>query len=213
MTLPDIARQANGYILNAAQPRRTVLLHTRDSGFTVAESVTDFTHRRSHPLICLVSFSDGAITHLAEGRRGHAGGTGLRRLNLLNLPPGSFGAVVDAVQKLLPESNRLLECFSESRRNLIARLGREVRTILAYQKETVATTLTLAGIERQELKDWRPASRTVGFSPSLTALPRLTYERPRSSSTIWAPFPDSRPFAGPNIQRPCSRTTVSASRS
>ena len=190
MTLPDIARQANGYILNVAQPRRTVLLHARDSGFTVAESVTDFTHRRSHPLICFVSFSDGAITHLAEGRRGHPGGTGLRRLNLLNLtkigtpvpyeavlpilplrfrlhverrfagggllPPGSFGAVVDAVRKLLPESNRLLERFSESRRYLIADLGREVRTILAHQKETVATALTLAGIERQELQDWRP---------------------------------------------------------
>ena len=46
--------------------------------------------------------------------------------------------------------------FSESRRHLIADLGGEVRTILAYQKETVATALTLAGIERQELQDWRP---------------------------------------------------------
>ena len=134
--------------------------------------------------------SDGAITHLAEGRRGHKGGTGLRRLNLLNLtrlgtpvpyeavlpilplrlrihvetrfanggllPPSSFGAVVDAVRTLLPEANRLLERFSESRRRLIADLSGEARTSLAYQKETVATALTLAGIERQELQDWRP---------------------------------------------------------
>ena len=72
------------------------------------------------------------------------------------LPPGSFGAVVDAVRKLLPESTRLLERFSKSRRRLIADLGGKARTALAYQKETVATALTLAGIEQQELQDWRP---------------------------------------------------------
>ena len=190
MTSPDIAGKANGYVLNVAQPRRTVLLDARDWGSAVAESVPDFTHPRSHPLICFVSFSDGAITHLAEGRRGHRGGTGLRRLNLLNLtrlgtpvpyeavlpilplrlrihvetrfanggllPPSSFGAVVDAVRTLLPEANRLLERFSESRRRLIADLSGKACTSLAYQKETVATALTLAGIERQELLDWRP---------------------------------------------------------
>ena len=190
MTPPDIVREANGYVLNVALPRRAVLLHARDWGSAVAESVPDFTHRRSHPLICFVSFSDGVITHVAEGRRGHQGGTSLRRLNLLRmtklgtpvpyeavlpilplrfrhhvetrfadgglLPPGSFGAFVDAVRTLLPESNRLLERFSESRRRLIADLSREVRTALAYQKETVATALTLAGIERQKLQDWRP---------------------------------------------------------
>ena len=190
MTLHDIARKANGYILNVAQPRRTVLLDARDSGSAVAESVPDFTHRKSHPLICFVSFSDGVITHLAEGRCGRPAGTGLRRLNLLNLtnlgtpvpyedvlpilpqrfrlhverrfadggllPPGSFGAVVDAVRELLPEATRLLERFSKSRRRLIANLGSEARTALAYQKETVATALTLADIKRQELQDWQP---------------------------------------------------------
>ena len=85
MTLHDIARKANGYVLNVAQPRRTVLLDARDSGSAVAESVPDFTHRKSHPLICFVSFSDGVITHLAGGRCGRPAGTGLRRLNLLNL--------------------------------------------------------------------------------------------------------------------------------
>ena len=188
--MPDIARQAGGYILNVAGSRRTALLDARDSDDAVAESVTDFTHSRSHPLICFVSFLDGTITHLAEGRRGQLAGTGLRRLNLQNLteigtpvayeavlailpqgfrlhvetrfadggllPPASFGAFVDAVRSLLPESNRLLERFSESRRRLIADISRRARTALAYQKETVATALTLAGMERQELQDWRP---------------------------------------------------------
>ena len=188
--MPDIEHQAGGYILNVAEPRREVLLDARASGVAVAESVADFMHSRSYPLICFVSFADGAITHLAEGRLGRPAGTRLRRLNLLNLteigrplqyaavlailprrfrphvearfaeggllPPGSFGALVDAVRSLLPESNRLLERFSESRRRLIAGLSGQARTSLAYQKETVATALTLAGMERQQLQDWRP---------------------------------------------------------
>ena len=188
--MPDIARQAGGYILNVAGPRRTVLLDARASGLAVAESVPDFIHSRSHPLICFVSFSDGAITHLAEGRLGRRAGTDLRRLNFQDLteigtpvpyaevlailpgrfrphvetrfahggllPPASFGAFVDAVRNLLPQSNRLLERFSESRRRLIADLSGDARAALAYQKETVATALTLAGMERQELQDWRP---------------------------------------------------------
>ena len=60
------------------------------------------------------------------------------------------------MRDILPESNRLLERFSESRRQLIADLSGEARTALAYQKETVGTALTLAGIERQGLQDWRP---------------------------------------------------------
>ena len=102
MTLPDIARQANGYILNVTQHRRAVLLDAHDSGSTVAESVTDFTHRKSHPLICFVSFSDRAITHLAEGRRGHRGGTDLRRLNLLNLTKIGTPVPYEAVLRILP---------------------------------------------------------------------------------------------------------------
>ena len=188
--MPDISRQAGGYILNVAEPRRTVLLDARALGRPVAESVPDFVHRKSHPLICFVSFSDGAITHVAEGRLGLPAGTGLRRLNLLNLteietpvqytavfavlpqkfrrhverrcadggvlPAGSFRAFVDAVRSLVPQSNRLLERFSESRTRLIAGLSGAARSALAYQKETVATALTLAGMERQQLRDWQP---------------------------------------------------------
>ena len=186
----DTVRQAGGYILNVAESRRPKLLDARDSGDDVAESVPDFKHPRGYPLICFVSFRDGAITHLAEGRCGHRAGTDLRRLNLVNLnrvgtpvpyravlrklpphfrshvetrcidggllPHGSFGAFVDAVRDVLPEANRLLERFSESRRRLIAELKTEARVALAYQKETVATALTFAGLDREELGDWQP---------------------------------------------------------
>ena len=68
--MPEVERQARRYILNVAQPRRTVLLDASASGAAVAESVADFQHSRNHPLICFVSFADNAITHLAEGRLG-----------------------------------------------------------------------------------------------------------------------------------------------
>ena len=226
--MPDIARQAGGYILNVAGPRRTALLDARASGAAVAESVTNFTHRRSHPLICFVSFSDSAITHLAEGRLGRLGGTDLRRLNILNftelrtpvryaavleilpqrfrphvetrfadgglLPPGSFGAVVDAVRSLLPESNRLLERFSESRRRLIADLSGEARTALAYQKETVATALTLAGMERQKLQDWRPRLENGQVRSFLEWISHLTQVARLSSMGAWGPLSASSLF-------------------
>lgn len=62
--------------------------YTRSSTHpAVAEAVPEFTHSRSHPLICFIGFEDGALTHLALGQRGVRAGTGLRRLNLEDLTP------------------------------------------------------------------------------------------------------------------------------
>ena len=44
-----------------------------------------FAHSRAAPLLVLASFTGGAITHIADGRKGSSGGTGLVRLNLENL--------------------------------------------------------------------------------------------------------------------------------
>lgn len=65
-------RQANGYVLNVAPARRETLL----DGEWPAEPVDEFKHSGSHPLVCFVSFADGAITHLALGRQGVRAGTG-----------------------------------------------------------------------------------------------------------------------------------------
>ena len=71
-------------------------------------------------------------------------------------PPATFVAVVDAIRGLSDASRPLLDRFSAARRRNIAGLGRRVRDALAYQKETVATALALAGIDRTELQMWQP---------------------------------------------------------
>ena len=87
------------------------------------------------------------------------------------LPPGSFAAVVEAIRELLPESNRLLERFSARRQALIAELSTNVRRALAYQKETLATALALAGIDTATLQDWRPYLETGPVQSFLDGLP------------------------------------------
>ena len=57
------------------------------------------------------------------------------------LPPGSFDAVVEAVRRLVPESNPILDRFSARRSAAIAQLGANTRRALAFQKETLATAL------------------------------------------------------------------------
>jgi len=204
---PSRTPQADGYVLNVTEARREELLDAARAGQTVAEVVPDFTHARSHPLVCFAGFQDGAITHLALGRRGHVrAATGRKRLNLLNLiklsapvlhaavleripkkfqphvekrfaeggilPPGSFAAVLDAVRELVPESNAILERFSEKRRADIAGLSANVRRSLAYQKETVATALTIAGIGTADLRDWRPQDESGQVRSFLDGLPK-----------------------------------------
>lgn len=192
--------EADGYVLNVPPDRRETLLADE----WPAEPVPEFRHSRSHPLVCFVGFEDGAITHLALGRRGVRAGSDRRRLNLVNLtalstrirhpavleklparfrqhverrlseggllPSGSFGAVVEAVRSLLPESNALLERFSERRRELIEGLSDKARNALAYQKETVATALALAGLDTAELGDWQP--QEDGAASFLDGLPQ-----------------------------------------
>jgi hypothetical protein len=75
---------------------------------------------------------------------------------------------VEAVRSLLPESNALLDRFSEKRRELIAGLSVKARNALAYQKETVATALALAGLDVAELREWQPQEvRAVSFLDGL----------------------------------------------
>jgi len=72
------------------------------------------------------------------------------------LPPRSFEAVVTALQELSPTSHQVLKRFAEVRRRRIAGLERRASRSLAFQKETVATALALAGLARDELQAWSP---------------------------------------------------------
>ena len=71
------------------------------------------------------------------------------------LPPASFAAVVDAVRSLSPESRPVLDRYSHQRRATIGRLSSEARSALAYQKESVATAISLAGLNRDVLQSWQ----------------------------------------------------------
>ena len=96
-------RAANAYILNVPTARREVLLDALVSDPGVSEPVPDFTHSKSHPLICFVSFEDAAITHVAKGRAGLRAGSRLRRLHLEDLTPLSTAIRHDAVPEKIPQ--------------------------------------------------------------------------------------------------------------
>ena len=72
------------YVLRVPQDRREILLDEErgyySSGvLSVAEPVPRFDHSRRAPLIVLCCFEKGAITHIADGRKGASAGTGLVR--------------------------------------------------------------------------------------------------------------------------------------
>lgn len=83
---------AAAYVLSVPELRREVPLADRHSRFApqnpvIAEPVPNFDHSRRAPLIVLASFEAGAVTHVADGRRGASAGTGLVRLNIRSLVP------------------------------------------------------------------------------------------------------------------------------
>lgn len=70
------------------------------------------------------------------------------------LPPKSFEALIQAVSELAPETSAILKKYSESRIKRIAALPERSREALGEQKEAVATALSIAGIDRDELLGW-----------------------------------------------------------
>jgi hypothetical protein len=108
---------AAGYVLLVPEDRREILLAAaEDPDRAVGEPVYDFDHSRRAPLIVLAAFGDGAITHVASGKKGApgSGGTGMIRLNLRELVPLGqavpFGDVVERVpQRFKVHVRRTLE--------------------------------------------------------------------------------------------------------
>src|SRR5262245_12152861 len=74
--------QADGYVLKVSEYRRKRFRDGLLERRMFRESVPEFSHRRSYPLACFVSFDDGAITHLGLGTRGNVTSEGERRLNV-----------------------------------------------------------------------------------------------------------------------------------
>ena len=80
---------ATAYVLNVPEGRRDIILNyaeenRHDATRYVAEPVPSFSYG-SNALVVLACFRDGAITHIADGRKGMSAGTGLARLNMTEL--------------------------------------------------------------------------------------------------------------------------------
>lgn len=68
--------------------------------------------------------------------------------------PKAFLAVVDALVALDPGTGDLLDKFSTSSTQRLSKLSAEVKTALAYQKETIASALEFSGIGRETIGNW-----------------------------------------------------------
>jgi hypothetical protein len=99
---------AAAYILKVPPNRREILLNRRERSLFVkpgvpAEPVPRFDHSSRAPLVVFAAFKDNIITHIANGRKGASGGTGLVRLNLEDLQPLAkpilFGDLVASVPR------------------------------------------------------------------------------------------------------------------
>lgn len=77
---------AAAYVLKVPKDRREILLdpesgpYSRDDS-AIAQPVPQFDHSRRAPLIVFACFAEGAITHIADGRKGASSGrfSGLER--------------------------------------------------------------------------------------------------------------------------------------
>lgn len=97
---------AAAYVLHVPERRREIILDRAEEnryfpGATAAEPVERFSHGRNTALVVLASFRDGAITHIANGRKGASAGTGLVRLNMTDFQrlerPLPFEDLIDIV--------------------------------------------------------------------------------------------------------------------
>ncbi|MBD9389667.1 hypothetical protein IB237_20945 [Agrobacterium sp. AGB01] len=70
------------------------------------------------------------------------------------LTPKAFEEVVDLVARLAPETAPSIDRFTKATRRRLATLDRSAREALGAQKESVATAMLLAGIERSPLQEW-----------------------------------------------------------
>ena len=112
------------------------------------------------------------------------------------LPPATFEAIVDIIRRSAPESRGLLDVFSSERRRALARLTSRARYVLAQQKETVATALHLAEMDRKPLMSWTPPPHIAPAEMSF--LDGLSQVRLREDAMIvsdLAEVPGFRPIA------------------
>lgn len=109
---------AGGYVLLVPENRRERLIFENEviGRHVIGEPVPEFDHSRRAPLIILATFEDGAITHIASGKKGTpgSGGTRMVRLNLKDMqalkPPIQFADLIKkAPNRVKPHLERVLK--------------------------------------------------------------------------------------------------------
>jgi hypothetical protein len=70
------------------------------------------------------------------------------------VPPKSLEFLIREISNVAPETAIILSKYSEARSKRIEGLSSKVKDALAEQKEAVATAMTIAGIDRGELRGW-----------------------------------------------------------
>jgi hypothetical protein len=135
------------------------------------------------------------------------------------LPPKSLGAVIDAMLSLQPDLAPRLARFSERRSAMISRLTPAARINLSFQKETLATALSIAGLETEQLLAWSP--ETPAPRSFLEGLPQAYVREDAAIISDFAALPGfdaigSLPFAAKVFEKtsfpPVRLTVVMANR-
>lgn len=93
---------ATGFILHLPSERYSIFEDCINEDQAFTEPVPDFSHSRQVPLICFV-LVDGALTHIALGRRGARAGTGLQRLNLKQIEALTQTVPKQRILEILPK--------------------------------------------------------------------------------------------------------------
>lgn len=70
--------------------------------------------------------------------------------------PKAFEAIIEALRKLSPETQSVLDRFSLLRTERIRQLSGRARESLAHQQQALVTALSIAGLDRTELQEWSP---------------------------------------------------------
>ena len=74
------------------------------------------------------------------------------------LPDKTSKAVMEVISRLAPETSKTISLYSRRQRERAAHLTSKERISLAYQKDTVATAMNIAGMDRSPLSMWMPVS-------------------------------------------------------
>jgi hypothetical protein len=190
---------ASAYLLHVPEARREIILDRAEKnryfpGATAAEPVEKFPHGRNAALIVLASFRDGALTHIANGRKGASAGTGLARLNmtdfqrlerplpfveLVGLVPPKFRAplrrVLDGGGLLPPKTlGAVVDALTQRDPNLVSRLAR-------FSERRAQTIRNLEPAERANLAIQK---ESLGLALALDIA-----GMPRAEILSWSPTP------------------------